>query len=138
MKQPFSTLPLGLLAVLLCAGCVSSPSERYAENKAAAAAWPVEVQAKVQQGIVEPGFTKDQVRVAFGKADRVYSRETDQGKFEVWAYFSKAPSFSIGIGGGSGHFGAGAAVSTRAHDDELKRVIFKDELVVSVELTKRG
>ena len=138
MNPTSRSLLLGLVAVLLVAGCASTPSDRFAESKAVAAAWPAEVQAKVQQGIVEPGFTMDQVRVALGKADRVYTRQSEQGSFEIWAYLSKAPSISLGIGGGGGNFGAGASISSRQHEDERKRVIFKDGLVVSIETTKRG
>lgn len=98
-----------------------------------ASTWSPEVQQKVKDGVVEPGFTKDQVYVALGSPDRVYTRTTAEGTFEIWAYHGTKPRFSIGLGGGSGHMFGGAVVSTGGHSDETARVVLKDGVVSSVE-----
>lgn len=138
MKPISTSLVLGCLALLLSAGCTTSPTTRFSEKQSVASTWSPEVQDKVKAGKVEPGFSKEQVWVAMGKADRSYSRQTQEGSFEVWAYLSKSPSFSIGVGGGSGHFfGGGTVVTSGGHTDELCRIVFKDDKVISVEQSER-
>lgn len=104
-----------------------------ADKPSLVASWPAELTAKVKAGQVEPGFNKEQVYVALGTADRAYSRETVDGHFDIWAYYSNKPRLSFGIGVGGGSVGGGAIVGTGGHQDEAVRVVFKDGLVVSVE-----
>lgn len=132
MRFPNSTIPL-VLSLVLLAGCAGTPTSRMADKQAVVASWPAEITAKVKAGQVEPGFNKEQVYVALGAADRAYTRQTAEGRFDIWAYFSSSPRLSFGIGIGGGNVGGGAIVGTGGHDDEATRVVFKDGLVVSVE-----
>jgi hypothetical protein len=56
--NPRTLLPILFLAV---AGCATGPAGRIAENQAAFAAWPPDVQAAVRAGKIGIGFTPEQV-----------------------------------------------------------------------------
>lgn len=75
-----------LAAVLLLAACASTPESRIKKNPELFASFPADVQAKVQKGEVDIGFTPDMVELAKGKPSRTYSRRTAAGDTEVWAY----------------------------------------------------
>lgn len=130
---------LSLLAVAaLFTGCQSLDS-RISNNQTAFNSWPAEVQQKIRQGRIDVGFTPAQVQVALGEADRKYSRTTERGTAEVWAYFGGRSGFSLGLGvgsfGRSSAYGAGVGYDTTTYgaDDERVRVIFEKGAVVSVE-----
>lgn len=120
-------LPWFACGLLLAAGCATVDS-RIAKNRAAFESWPAPVQAQVIRGEIAPGFTADQVRVALGDPDRVWSRTTADGTSEVWSYRDRGPKFSfgVGVGGGSrGSFGGvGISTGTGYRDDEKMGVIF--------------
>ncbi|HTX64667.1 MAG TPA: hypothetical protein VMD31_02775 [Opitutaceae bacterium] len=100
-----------LLPGLLLAGCVSTPADRIARNRAAFDSWPAPVQALVQAGHIAVGFTADQVRLALGAPDRITLRTTAAGTDEIWTYHRRRPRFSLGVGvvGGGGGTRVGGA-----------------------------
>jgi hypothetical protein len=117
-----------VLAFVVLAGC-STPDSRIKSNQAAFNALPAETQANIRAGKVEVGYTQPMVVMALGEPDRRYTRTTQAGQTEVWAYRDKGPAFSVGlgIGGGSGRSGVGGGigVSTAGDRDEDKiRVVF--------------
>lgn len=141
MKTPkyiFAALTLGLAAALL-AGC-STTSGRIKKNQQLFDSYPVDVQSNIRNGKVDINYTPDMVLMALGEPDRRYGRTTEQGTSEVWAYTSKAPTFSfgLGVGGGGGRtgIGTGAGVTTGGNSDEKVRVVFQEGKVVSVEQLK--
>ncbi len=73
-------------AVCLAAGCATTPEQRIAREPAVFAAFPPEVQEQVRRGHVDIGFTRDMVRLALGRPNRVASRRTADGETEIWAY----------------------------------------------------
>lgn len=87
MKRWFGWLAcVGVL--LMVSGCVSTPASRIRKNPELFSSFPPEVQAKVQQGRVEVGFTRDMVRLALGLPHRIYTRVTEAGQVEIWVYTS--------------------------------------------------
>src|SRR5262249_33508962 len=102
------------------------------KNRAAFDTWPAAVQDKVVQGQIDVGFTGDQVRVALGEPDRVWSRTTADGTSQVWSYRDRGPKFGFGVGVGFGSFGrrggsfGGVGIGTGGgyRDDEKMGVVF--------------
>ena len=136
MRTLLTTFSLGL--ALIISGCATTES-RIGKNQAAFDSWPPEVQSSIRAGKVKIGFTPEQVRVALGEPNRLYSRESAEGESEVWAYFESGPKFSIGVGVGSGGYGASAGGGARYDRtenrlEEATRVVFTDGKVVSIEL----
>ena len=140
-------IPLSLLAgltLLTVAGC-SSPASRIAKHQAAFAEWPAAVQEKVRAGQVDLGFTQEQVRVALGEPDRVFTRTTNDGTTEGWAYRQEKSRFSFGLGlgsvRGSTAIGGGVVVGDRDRDwrdGETMRVVFdRAGRVAAIEATQR-
>jgi hypothetical protein len=132
---------LSLLCLALV-GCASTPAERIARNRAAFAAWPPDVQAKVQAGEVAPGFTPEQVQMALGEPDHTFTRTTEKGIDEVWAYRDRKPRISIGLGvvggGGSTRVGGGTVVNSGGpYYDDVLRVVFEEGRVTAVEKVTR-
>ena len=126
-------LPLALLAtaIVLAAGC-STVDSRIAKNRTAFNSWPPAVQDKVVQGKIDVGFTPDQVQVALGTPDRVWTRTTADGTSQVWSYRDRGPHFGFGVGVGMGSFGRhggsfgsiGVGTSTGYLEDEKMGVVF--------------
>lgn len=119
------------LGALLLAGC-STVDSRIDKNRSAFEAYPTAVQDKIIQGKVDVGFTPDQVRMALGEPDRVFTRTTADGTTEVWGYRERKPRVSFGVGLGFGSFGGsrssfggvGLNTGTGYHDDEQLGVVF--------------
>jgi hypothetical protein len=117
--------------VLIAAGC-STVDSRIAKNRELFNSWPAAVQDKVAVGQIDIGFTPDQVRMALGDPDRVFSRTTADGTSQVWSYRDRVPRFGFGIGVGTGSFGRrggsfgtlGVAMGGGYHDDEKLGVVF--------------
>lgn len=101
----------GLLACLLSLSGCGSPTleQRLARGEDELASWPVEVQELVAQGGIDVGFTREQVRMAWGEPERKTIENTAAGRFEVWIWEKKSPSLGIGLGVGS--FGSRSGVS---------------------------
>jgi hypothetical protein len=125
-----------LFAFLLAAaltGC-STVDSRIAKNREAFNTWPPAVQDRVVRGEIDVGFTTDQVRVALGEPDRVWTRTTADGTSQVWSYRDRGPKFGFGVGVGMGSFGGsrgtmgGIGISTGPgggyRDDEKMGVVF--------------
>ena len=132
-----------LSAVLLATGCVSStPQSRISKNREAYSRFPSNVQRMVSAGMVDVGMTPEMVRLAAGKPNREFSRQTENSSDEVWIYHDSSPRFSFGIGIGSyGRHSAssvGVGTSTGDYDREEKmRVVFRDGHVTEIEYRKR-
>lgn len=77
-----------LAGVLLVAGC-ATPASRIKKNPELFALFPVEAQALIQQGRVAIGFEPAMVTMSLGDPNRVYTRETEAGRMEVWSYTAK-------------------------------------------------
>lgn len=132
---------LSLLGLALV-GCATTPTERVAKNHAAFAAWPPDVQAKVQAGEVALGFTAEQVQMALGEPDHTFARTTAKGTEEVWAYRDRKPRISIGVGvvggGGSTRVGGATVVNSGGpYYDDVLRVVFEGGRVSAVEKVTR-
>ncbi|MDO8541250.1 MAG: hypothetical protein Q7S40_12500 [Opitutaceae bacterium] len=121
-----------LLVSLGIAGC-STVDSRIAKNREVFSSWPVAVQERVAAGQIDLGFTPDQVRVALGEPDRVFTRTTADGTSEVWSYRDRKPRLSFGVGVGMGgfsgsrHVGGGIGIGTGVRgyeDDEKLGVVF--------------
>ena len=139
MKTKIISVLVASVALLIAAGCASVDS-RIAKNRAAFNTWPPAVQDKVVRGQIDIGFTRDQVAVALGGPDRVFTRTTSDGTTETWAYRDRGPRFSFGVGVGMGSFGrhggsfgsVGIGTSTGGYrDDEKLGVVFDRNGVVS-------
>ena len=134
--------PLVAFLLLVCAGfvfgCTSTPDSRIKKNQQLFDSLPPQAQAEIHAGQVGIGYTPDMVLLALGQPDRRYTRTTQSGVSDVWAYTRKASPVSfglgLGIGGGRG-IGTGVGVATggggRAGD--RLRVIFDNGRVASVE-----
>lgn len=137
-------LPITVLLPLLLIGC-STVDSRIAKNRAAFNSWPAAVQDKVVQGQVDVGFTADQVRVALGEPDRVFTRTTADGTSQVWSYRDRGPRFGFGVGVGGGSFGShggsfgsvSVGTGTGYRDDEKLGVVIDATGHVS-SIEKRG
>jgi outer membrane protein assembly factor BamE (lipoprotein component of BamABCDE complex) len=142
MKTKIFSVLISSVALLIAAGCASVDS-RIAKNRAAFNTWPPAVQDKVVRGQIDIGFTRDQVAVALGAPDRVFTRTTSDGTTETWAYRDHGPRFSFGVGIGTfGRHSAtsiGIGTSTGAYrDDEKLGVVFdRNGVVSSIETRSR-
>lgn len=85
MKNPLTLLTC--LAALVLAGC-STVQSRIEEKSTVFNALPAETQSRIQQGLVDVGYTPDMVYIAMGNADKVIERSTTDGNETVWIYNS--------------------------------------------------
>lgn len=128
-----------VITALLLAAC-SSPASRIDAQKSAYNSYPPEVQSKISAGQVDVGFTPEQARLALGEPSRKFTRTTEKGASEVWAYTKSSPVFSIGLGGGSfgRGFGGGGGISTSTGGEDPQdrlRLVFENGRVASIEQT---
>ncbi len=128
-------------ALLLLAGCASTPQDRISQNRTAFESLPSDVQKKVSAGQVDIGFTEQMVTLALGKPGRRFTRADANGESEVWVYYKRQPRFGFGFGMSSGGYGgvsSGVAVSTANNpDDETQRVVFQNGKVTAIEVISR-
>lgn len=130
-----------LAAVVLLAAC-STPARRIKKNQAAYDSWPPEVRSVVKAGRADIGFNQEQVRVALGKADRVYTRKSSGSVQEVWAYEGPGArtgvGLGVGMGGGGTAYGLGVGIGGPEYrDDDRVRVVFEAGKVVAVETREK-
>jgi hypothetical protein len=114
---------------------------RINQNKAVFNEWSPEVQATIRAGRVDLGFTPKQLKVALGEPDRIFTRTTEEGTAEIWAYYDKKPKFSLGLGVSSGGYGSGVGggVAYDRHDERFEdavRVVLMQGKVTAVEMKK--
>jgi len=128
------------LVPLLCAlslGACATPASRISRQQSAFDSYPAEVQQKIRAGQVGIGFTPEQVRMALGEPSDRYSRQTDKGESEVWAYRDFKPGLSFGLGtfsGGSTSVGGGIGIGTGGGNAEDKlRVTLESGHVTAIE-----
>ncbi|MDF9833269.1 hypothetical protein M2103_001492 [Ereboglobus sp. PH5-5] len=137
--QNIIAIALFAFVALLFAGC-STTSGRIKKNQPLFDSFPAEVQSNIRAGKVDIGYTPDMVLMALGEPDRRYTRTTERGNSEVWAYRSKAPAISFGLGVGGGgrtSVGTGVGISTGGdRSDDKVRVIFENDRVASLEQAK--
>ncbi|MGH7945285.1 MAG: hypothetical protein ACREH8_06620 [Opitutaceae bacterium] len=116
---------------LIAAGC-STVDSRIAKNRDLFNSWPAAIQDKIVVGQIDIGFTPEQVRIALGEPDRVFTRTTADGTSQVWSYRDRGPRIGFGVGVGMGSFGGrggtfgGVGIGTGGgyHDDEKLGVVF--------------
>lgn len=130
------SLPTALLLAAVLAAC-AGPSSRIKKHQAEFDSYPADVQKKIRAGQADVGFTDQQVALALGRPDRIYSRKTQTGQQEVWAYGSAYGS-SVGVGmgigtGGPGYSVGGAVVNSGPGGGERTRVVLQNGVVVAVE-----
>ncbi len=132
-----SHLSLILLLGSIALGGCASVETRISRHQSEFDSWPAEVQDKIRAGNIDLGFTPDQVRVALGEPDKIYSRKSAEKEEEIWAYFDSRGRFSFGVSVGShGRGGAiGGVVRERQEDrlDDATRVVFEADKVVALE-----
>jgi hypothetical protein len=128
-------------ALAACAG----PRSRIKKHQADFDSYPPAVQQKIRAGQVDVGFTDQQVSLALGRPDRVYSRKTATSQQEVWAYggggYGPQIGFGLGMGSGAGpgFYSGGIAVASDPSIDrgERVRVVFENGTVVAVESRRK-
>ncbi|HWA11347.1 MAG TPA: hypothetical protein VG838_18050 [Opitutaceae bacterium] len=88
MKIPARPVSALLLAgaLLLLSGCGSSQMSRIDANRALYESWPIDTQQAVLEGRVEPGMTKEMVRMAIGDPTEVTDRSAGNNEDEIWIY----------------------------------------------------
>ncbi|ATC62966.1 hypothetical protein CMV30_02740 [Nibricoccus aquaticus] len=147
MKTPLTLFVC--LAALVLAGC-STVQSRIEEKSAVFNALPSETQSRIQQGLVDVGYTQDMVYIAMGRADKVVERATGAGSETVWIYNSYYQEYQ-----GSAFAGYRRSVYYdqrikayrvfyepvradvyRDRVEEVARVVFKDGKVASIEQVK--
>lgn len=145
MKTKLGVGVCALALTLAAAGCATVGS-RIEKNRAQYETWPLAVREKVAAGQIDLGFTTEQVAVALGQPDRVFTRTTADGTSQVWTYRDRAPRFSFGVGVGMGSWGGrggsfggvGINTGTGYHDDERLGVVFdRNGHVTSIETRAR-
>jgi hypothetical protein len=120
-----------LLAAALAA--CSGPKSRIREHQAEFDAYPPAVQRKIRAGQVEVGFSPRQVALALGRPDRIFTRKTAAVDQEVWSYGVGETSVGFGVGFGGGPVGIGVAASPPVERGARMRVVFQNDVVVSIE-----
>lgn len=135
-----SALPL-LAAIVfssLFAGCQSpNLSQRIESGQEAFDSWPAEVQETVSEGQIAVGFSREQVRMAWGEPDHIGVETTAEGKTERWLYEKGSPAFGIGLGvgsfGGSGGVGGSVGTTVGGKSNIIAMARFQQGAVVSFE-----
>lgn len=132
-------LATACLIPAVTAAC-STTESRIREHRAEFESYPPEVQKKIRDGRVDPGFTKEQVAIALGRPDRVYRRRTAGGTNDVWAYAEAGGRTAVGFGFGMSSGGwdprLGGGMGVTLEDDRAEdrlRVVFENGVVVAVE-----
>jgi hypothetical protein len=147
MKNPLTLL--SCLAALVLAGC-STVESRIEEKAAVFNALPAETQSRIQQGLVDVGYTQDMVYIAMGRADRVVERASAAGTETVWIYnnyyqdyqgtqfvgYQRAIYFDHRIKAYRVYYQPVRADIYADRTEEVARIVFKDGKVTSIEQLK--
>jgi hypothetical protein len=134
--RPTLFLPLSL-ALLLAAGCSSSPMSRIDANRQLYESWPYEVQSAVLEGKAIKGMTPEMVRMALGEPTRIEARGGTKSVDEGWIYVKGGattmalPNINIGgVGIATGGTGGGGSRGTGTPEET--EVIFQNGVVTRV------
>ncbi len=76
---------LALAGLIFQGGC-NTPDARIKQNQELFSQLPPQDQDLIKQGKVAVGFTPDEVKLAVGDPDRIYTRTDASGTNETWAY----------------------------------------------------
>ncbi|MBV5332683.1 hypothetical protein JZU54_03780 [bacterium] len=95
MKSLYAYGAALVLAVLI-SGCDASSGKtaRIQEKSAVFAQLTPEQKKSIESGSIEVGYTADMVYMALGKPSKVKSKESPEGKTEMWTYNNFAPAAS--------------------------------------------
>lgn len=134
-----TSVGLVLAAAAALAAC-QSPQSRIKKDQAAFDAYPPEVQSAIREGRVEAGFTPEQVAMAIGRPERIYTEKTAASMRETWEYgvgSGSSAGFGPGIAsygnGGGSAYGAGVGVGPDVPDPRARlRLVFENGKVVGV------
>lgn len=107
-----TVLPMNLSRVLrpclsiafacLAASCAVTPEKRIAKNPQLYAALPADERAKVVQGRIDKGMSREAVFLAWGNPDRVQVGEENGRSLERWGYLDRYPVTTQRLGMGWG------------------------------------
>jgi len=90
MKGVSTNLGMACLAIVFfCGTGCATPESRIRDNPSVFAEFEKDVQAKVRQGEIDLGFSREAVHIALGAPDRKYVRTTAGGRSEVWSYVAQ-------------------------------------------------
>ncbi len=124
MKTSPWTICLGA-ALLLASGC-STVSSRIDDHRALYESYPLEVRETIAAGQVAVGFDENQVTMALGSPDHVYTRTDLNGTSHVWGYRGRGLrpriSLGVGVGGGGGGTRVGTGVGVGLGEERADRV----------------
>lgn len=94
---------LAILALLVLAGCASTPQSRAARHPESFNRLPPAVQERVLEGQIALGDDEETVLLALGVPSRRVERLAAKGRTEIWIY--ERPGLEAGFGFGLGHWG---------------------------------
>jgi hypothetical protein len=93
MKKLLAPLGAALGLAFLVTGCETDGVNARIQEKSAVYATLAPWQQKaIKDGVVHPDFTSDMVYMALGKPDNVKSKDTPEGKTEMWTYSNYYPT----------------------------------------------
>jgi hypothetical protein len=133
-----------LAAALIAAGLAAcaGPQDRIKRHQAEFDSYPPAIQQKIRDGRADVGMTKEQVALAMGRPDRIFTRKSAAEEREVWAYGTERPragldiGVGMGMGPGPGAFAGGVGVEEDG-EGALVRVVFQGGVVAAVETRQR-
>ncbi|MBS0663963.1 MAG: hypothetical protein JSR48_11920 [Verrucomicrobia bacterium] len=109
---------LAALLGLALAGCSNGISARISEKSAMYEQLRPEIQQKLRDGVVEPGYTADMVYVALGAPNRTEVRQTPHGAVGFWIYTNLFPEGFVPAEPAATAKNAGTAPATGAKSGE--------------------
>jgi hypothetical protein len=134
-------LTLGLVVGMLLTGCATVES-RIQDNMSAFLMYSPEEQAMIREGRIGLGFTPEMVRIALGRPRRIYTRQSDAGIANVWAYVREISDgrfhhpYFVGRHSGHDRFFLGYDSfywRERTREIDVLRVEFRNGKVIGIE-----
>lgn len=93
MKKLLAPLGAALGLAFLVSGCESTGRTARIQEKSAVYATLTPQQKKaIDEGMILPDFTADMVYMAVGHPDKVKSKDTPEGRTEMWTYTNYYPT----------------------------------------------
>ena len=88
-----------LILVLASAGCdpASGIATRIAEKSAVFTQLTPEQKSKIEQGVIEIGFTSDMVYMAMGRPQKITEKNLPLGHVAMWTYRNFLPTSSLSL-----------------------------------------